>query len=74
MYLSSAVVPEWTKIPLFRSSGKRTHLAPGQECGQKSKDRTGVGNRGQWLPLTDQSPKVRMQRVSEGGAGQRHKP
>lgn len=44
MYLSSAALPERTKMPLSQSSGKRTHLAPGQECGQSDKDRTGVGS------------------------------
>lgn len=32
-------------MPLSQSSRKRTYLAPGQECGQSGKDRTGVGSR-----------------------------
>lgn len=45
------------KDATFPKQWKRTHLAPGQECGQRGKDRMVVGSRGQWLPRDRPKPK-----------------
>ena len=56
------------------SSRKRTHLAPGWECGQRSNDGAAVGSRGQWLPRDRSKPKDEDVGDTSGGVGQRLSP